>query len=135
MFLWQFTLILYNFLLAICCCVKDNIISTKFVCILMYPNQGCHTFLWTFAVLSRLLQWVILKAIWKSQHQRYVIKVIILKVTISTASAMAYVLQKFHFSIFFKKNKNIFIQCTSIFFPLVIWHQYLFDLISHLKSL
>ena len=36
----SFTLILYNLLLAICCCVKDNIISTKFVCILMYHNQG-----------------------------------------------------------------------------------------------
>ena len=43
MFLRQFTLILYNFLLAICCCVKDNIISTKFVRILMYPNQGRYT--------------------------------------------------------------------------------------------
>ena len=33
---------MYNILLAICCCVKDNI-STKFVCILMYYNQGCYT--------------------------------------------------------------------------------------------
>ena len=42
MFLRQFTLILYNFFLAICCCVKDNVISTKFVRILMYPDQGCY---------------------------------------------------------------------------------------------
>ena len=41
MFLRQFTLILYNLLLAICCCVKDKIISTKFVHILMYQNQRC----------------------------------------------------------------------------------------------
>ena len=28
---------------TICCCVKDNIISTKFVRILMYHNQGCYS--------------------------------------------------------------------------------------------
>ena len=42
MFLGQFTLILYNLLLTICCCVKDNIIFTKFVRILIYHNQGCY---------------------------------------------------------------------------------------------
>ena len=42
MFFRQFTLILYNLLLATCCCFKDNIISTKFVPILMYHNQVCY---------------------------------------------------------------------------------------------
>ena len=37
----QFTLILYNLLFTIFCCVKDNI-SSKFVRILMYHNQGCY---------------------------------------------------------------------------------------------
>ena len=41
-FLSQFTLLLYNFLLTICLCVKDNIISTKFVRILMNHNRGCY---------------------------------------------------------------------------------------------
>ena len=41
-FLSQFTLLLYNFLLGICFCVQDNIISTKFVRILMYHNRGCY---------------------------------------------------------------------------------------------
>ena len=39
MFLKQFTLILYNLFLAICCCVRNNIVFTKFIHILMYQNQ------------------------------------------------------------------------------------------------
>lgn len=40
MSLRQFALILHNLLLGICCCVKDNTISTKFVPILMYHSQA-----------------------------------------------------------------------------------------------
>ena len=68
----------------------------------------------------------------KSQHQDYIIKVI-LKVTISTASAMTYAFQKFHFSLpkFFLGKMNIYIGCTSYsLFCLVIWYYYHFDTIT-----
>ena len=59
MFLSQFTLMLYNFLLAICCCVKENIISTKFVRILTYHNWGCYSR--TGAFKSSFFPWTIIE--------------------------------------------------------------------------
>ena len=87
------------------------------------------------SILSWLLLRDILRAKWKSWHQCYIIKVIILKVTISTASAMALALPKFYFSliIFFWKKQDIYIWYNSIFFLLFsysasisLWYNYLF---------
>ena len=65
---------------------------------------------------------------------QYIIKVIILKVTISTASEKAFLI--FLLENFFGKDRASISNATQYFlFCLVIWHQYHFDTITHFSAI